>query len=193
MALPQCRLSQRRAEDKESHVVCALKQIKMAEEKDGFPLSSIREINILLSLRHKNIVDVSEVVVGQRMDDIFMVMEYMEHDLKHLMNQMEKPFTITEVNFVPSYRHVLPGGLQWAIILCANLVHTNFDACVRISSHRSPHMPFSNLGPHLADGIEVSLQYRCLCMSLSPQWHWDNHILASKEEALCLHSNVKSS
>ena len=33
----------------------------MDKEKDGFPLTSIREINILLSFHHPNIVDVSEV------------------------------------------------------------------------------------------------------------------------------------
>lgn len=33
----------------------------MEKEKDGFPLTSIREINILLSFHHPNIVDVSEV------------------------------------------------------------------------------------------------------------------------------------
>lgn len=90
-----------RARDKTTGTICALKQIKMQAEKDGFPLSSIREINILLSLQHKNIVDVSEVVVGNRLDDIFMVMEYMEHDLKALMNtikSMDKRFTIAEVS-----------------------------------------------------------------------------------------------
>lgn len=87
-----------RARDGNSGTICALKQIKMSQEKDGFPLSSIREINVLLSLRHKNIVDVSEVVVGSKMDDVYMVMEYMEHDLKALMRSMHRPFTIAEVN-----------------------------------------------------------------------------------------------
>jgi len=40
--------------------VCALKKVKMDKEKDGFPLTSIREINILLSFQHPNIVNVSE-------------------------------------------------------------------------------------------------------------------------------------
>ena len=39
----------------------ALKKVKMDKEKDGFPLTSIREINILLSFRHENIVNVTEV------------------------------------------------------------------------------------------------------------------------------------
>ena len=40
--------------------VCALKKVKMDKERDGFPLTSIREINILLSFQHPNIVNVTE-------------------------------------------------------------------------------------------------------------------------------------
>lgn len=86
-----------RARDKQTGVICALKRIKMEKEKEGFPLTSIREINILLSFQHKNIVDVSEVVVGDSLDQIFMVMEFMEHDLKGLMDDMTQPFTVAEV------------------------------------------------------------------------------------------------
>ena len=39
----------------------ALKRIKLAQEKHGFPVTSLREINILLSLHHANIVNVTEV------------------------------------------------------------------------------------------------------------------------------------
>ena len=69
----------------------------MDREKEGFPITSIREINILLNFHHANLVDVSEVVVGRSMDDIFMVMEYMQHDLKGIMEeQMEAGFTIAQ-------------------------------------------------------------------------------------------------
>lgn len=69
----------------------------MEKERDGFPLTSIREINILLSFGHRNVVDVSEVVVGDSLDQVFMVMEFMEHDLKELMDSMTEPFTVAEV------------------------------------------------------------------------------------------------
>lgn len=50
-----------RARDRESNEVLALKKVKMDKEREGFPLTSIREINILLSMDHPNIVDVKEV------------------------------------------------------------------------------------------------------------------------------------
>ena len=39
----------------------------------------------------------SEVVVGERLSEIYMVMEYVEHDLKQLSESMKQPFSIAEV------------------------------------------------------------------------------------------------
>lgn len=86
-----------RAKDKKTGEVVALKKVKMEKEREGFPLTSLREINILLSFHHPSIVDVKEVVVGSSLDSIFMVMEYMEHDLKALMETMKQTFSQSEV------------------------------------------------------------------------------------------------
>ncbi|KAF6148953.1 hypothetical protein GIB67_026698 [Kingdonia uniflora] len=86
-----------KAKDKMTGEIVALKKVKMAKEREGFPLTALREINILLSLHHPSIVDVKEVVMGPDMDDIFMVMEYMEHDLKALMETKPQPFSQSEV------------------------------------------------------------------------------------------------
>ena len=85
-----------RARDKKTGEVVALKKVKLEKEREGFPLTSLREINILLSSHHPSIVDVKEVVMGN-MDSVFMVMEYMEHDLKGLMESMKQPFSQSEV------------------------------------------------------------------------------------------------
>jgi len=89
-----------RAKEKSTGEVVALKKIKMEKEKEGFPLTSIREINILLSFHHRSVVDVKEVVVGNSLDSVFMVMEYMEHDLKGLMQRMKNPFSTAEAKCV---------------------------------------------------------------------------------------------
>ncbi|XP_016508954.1 cyclin-dependent kinase G-2 [Nicotiana tabacum] len=86
-----------RARDKKTGEIVALKKVKMEKEREGFPLTSLREINILLSFYHPAVVDVKEVVVGSKLDNIFMVMEYMEHDLKALMETMKQRFTQSEV------------------------------------------------------------------------------------------------
>ncbi|CAH1112709.1 unnamed protein product [Psylliodes chrysocephalus] len=77
-----------RARDKRTDDIVALKRLKMEKEKEGFPITSLREINTLLKGQHPNIVTVREIVVGSNMDKIFIVMDYVEHDLKSLMETM---------------------------------------------------------------------------------------------------------
>ncbi|CAH2057143.1 unnamed protein product, partial [Thlaspi arvense] len=82
--------------DKKTDEIVALKKVKMGLESDGFPMSALREINLLLSLHHPSI----EVVMDDRDDGcgvVFMVMEYMEHDIKGLIGAMKQPFSEKEV------------------------------------------------------------------------------------------------
>ncbi|CAG0879204.1 unnamed protein product [Darwinula stevensoni] len=78
-----------RARDKRTDEIVALKRLKMEKEKEGFPITSLREINTLLKAQHQNIVTVREIVVGSDMDKIYIVMDYVEHDLKSLMETMK--------------------------------------------------------------------------------------------------------
>lgn len=85
-----------KARDKKTGEIVALKKVKMNIHRDGFPMSSLREINILLSCNHPSIVDVKEVVVDDY-DGTFMVMEHMEYDLKGVMEVRKQPFSIGEI------------------------------------------------------------------------------------------------
>lgn len=38
-----------------------------------------------------------EIVVGSNMDKIYLVMDYVEHDMKALMESMKKPFLIGQL------------------------------------------------------------------------------------------------
>jgi cell division cycle 2-like len=88
-----------RAIDKLTGKIVAIKKTKIDREKeiDGFPITSIREYNILLSLSHTNIVGVDRVVVGKDMDKIFMIMEYCEHELRDLIDNKAVNFSISEI------------------------------------------------------------------------------------------------
>ena len=47
-------------------------------KKDGVSISVVREIQTLMDIEHENIVRLFDVVVGQRIEKIFLVMEYCE-------------------------------------------------------------------------------------------------------------------
>jgi cyclin-dependent kinase 12/13 len=78
-------------EIKSSHV--ALKKILMDNEKEGFPITAIREIMILKRLNHKNIINLIEIVTSKPSDknkyrgNVYLVFEYMEHDLSGLIDR----------------------------------------------------------------------------------------------------------
>ena len=60
------------AEDIETREVVALKKVKMGKvaTNEGFPITALRETNILLMLRHPNIITVREMVVGSQLDKV---------------------------------------------------------------------------------------------------------------------------
>lgn len=90
-----------RAKCMETGDIVAIKQVKMdpTVAKQGFPITALREINILLTLRHSNIVNVREMVTGNspQLDKIYMVMDYYSNDLKSCMDKSKTPFSIAEV------------------------------------------------------------------------------------------------
>ncbi|KAM7538748.1 hypothetical protein Aperf_G00000051509 [Anoplocephala perfoliata] len=45
-----------RARDKKTNEVVALKRLKMEKEREGFPITSLREINTLMKAQHENII-----------------------------------------------------------------------------------------------------------------------------------------
>ncbi|KAJ7997771.1 hypothetical protein DPEC_G00215580 [Dallia pectoralis] len=89
-----------RARDTRSDEIVALKKVRMDKEKDGIPISSLREITLLLKLRHPNIVELKEVVVGSHLESLFLVMSYCEQDLASLLENMPTPFSEAQVKCI---------------------------------------------------------------------------------------------
>jgi cyclin-dependent kinase 12/13 len=91
-----------KARNKESGEVVALKRVRMDNEKEGFPITAIREIKILKILNHKNVVRLKEIVTSKGSDynqgkgSIYMVMEFLEHDLTGLTDAGQK-FTVPQI------------------------------------------------------------------------------------------------
>lgn len=92
--------------DKVSNEIVALKKVKMDQEKEGFPTTSIRELKMLRSLRHENIVRLKEIVTGQNgsgskamkdRHEIYMVFEYVDNDLGGLLDTPSVEFTEAHV------------------------------------------------------------------------------------------------
>lgn len=73
-----------KARNVETSELVAMKRIRMEAEKDGFPITAIREIKLLQGLRHPNIVNLVEMVVSK--GHVYIVFEYMDHDLSGVLH-----------------------------------------------------------------------------------------------------------
>ncbi|KAF1921240.1 kinase-like domain-containing protein [Ampelomyces quisqualis] len=86
-----------RARDISNNTIVALKKVKMDNSTDGFPITALREISILQAARHPNIVSLHEIIAGSDPTSCVLVMEFLEHDLKTLQEDMAEPFMASEV------------------------------------------------------------------------------------------------
>ncbi|KAG5039651.1 hypothetical protein AAZX31_05G044200 [Glycine max] len=150
-----------KARDKKTGELVALKKVKMNIERDGFPMSSLREINILLSFNHPSIVNVKEVVVDD-FDGTFMVMEHMEYDLKGLMEVKKHPFSMSEIKSL--VRQLLEGVKylhdNWVIHrdLKSSNILLNHDGELKICDFGLSRQYGSPLKPYTP--VVVTLWYR---------------------------------
>ncbi|CAD6192481.1 unnamed protein product [Caenorhabditis auriculariae] len=102
-----------RAKNKRTDEIVALKRLKMEKEREGFPITSLREINMLLKAgNHPNIVNVIEVLIGSNMDKIYVAMEFVEHDMKSLMDTMHRKNKFFTVGQQKTLLHQLLSGLD---------------------------------------------------------------------------------
>ncbi|KAL4927690.1 kinase-like domain-containing protein [Aspergillus undulatus] len=85
-----------RAKELVTGEVVALKKLKLDNSPDGFPVTGLREIQTLFEARHQNVVYLHEVVMGNSMDQVYLVMDFLEHDLKTLLDDMREPFLPSE-------------------------------------------------------------------------------------------------
>eukprot|EP01012_Entosiphon_sulcatum_P007579 TRINITY_DN1388_c0_g1_i1.p1 TRINITY_DN1388_c0_g1~~TRINITY_DN1388_c0_g1_i1.p1 ORF type:complete len:307 (+),score=54.52 TRINITY_DN1388_c0_g1_i1:120-1040(+) len=80
-----------KAEDKQTNKLVALKKIRLETEDEGVPSTAIREISILKELNHVNIVSLVDVISHAR--KLYLVFEFLDQDLKHLMDRRATPLS----------------------------------------------------------------------------------------------------
>ncbi|KAL9129124.1 MAG: hypothetical protein Q9217_002334 [Psora testacea] len=88
-----------KAESRVTGQIVAMKKILMHQEKDGFPVTALREIKLLKMLSHPNVLKLEEMALertkgeGRKKATVYMVTPYMDHDLSGLLENPSVNFT----------------------------------------------------------------------------------------------------
>jgi len=82
--------------------IVALKKVLMENEKEGFPITALREIRILQLLNHDNIVNLIEIcrTYNRHKTTFYLVFDFCEHDLAGLLSNFNVKFTLQEIKKV---------------------------------------------------------------------------------------------
>lgn len=117
--------------------LCALKKVRLENEKEGFPITAVREIQILRQLAHKNIVNLKEIVMDARAineirndTSFYLVFEYCDHDLFGIL---DSGLIHLSLEHIASFMRQLMSGLAYCHkrqflhrdIKCSNILLNN--------------------------------------------------------------------
>lgn len=82
----------------------ALKFLRLENERDGLPITAVREIKLLKHMNHPNVIKLLDMVTSKKMEkgsrkkaDIYMALEWCDHDLAGLLHNPEFKFSETTV------------------------------------------------------------------------------------------------
>lgn len=81
-----------RARDKQTGDIVALKKLKLDEEKNGFPITALREVYSLMTCRHENVVRIREVVVGDTLTQCVSNLLSLSCNCNHLWSCFNIPY-----------------------------------------------------------------------------------------------------
>ncbi len=92
--------------ERSTNEICAMKRINFNSVQDGVPSSSLREVALLKSLTHPNIVNLRDVMyVGD--NKIYMIMDYVESNLQKWIKDRDSRDDVTNSRYTQSYLYQL--------------------------------------------------------------------------------------
>ncbi|KAI8986665.1 kinase-like domain-containing protein [Trametes punicea] len=120
----------------------ALKRILMHNEKEGMPVTALREIKILKALKHPCIIDIYDMFVVRSQGkesplSVYMVFPYMDHDLAGLLENERVKLSPSQIKLYMKQllegteymhrNHILHRDMKAANLLISN------DGCLKIA------------------------------------------------------------
>ncbi|XP_067825407.1 LOW QUALITY PROTEIN: cyclin-dependent kinase 12 [Heptranchias perlo] len=169
-----------KAKDKDTGEMVALKKVRLDNEKEGFPITAIREIKILRQLNHTSVVNMKEIVTDKQdaldfkkdKGAFYLVFEYMDHDLMGLLESGLVHFT---EDHVKSFMRQLMDGLDYCHK--KNFLHRDIK-CSNILLNNSGQIKLADFGLARLYNSEESRPYTNKVITL---WYRPPELLLGEE------------
>ncbi|CAM9607317.1 unnamed protein product [Lampetra fluviatilis] len=169
-----------KAKDKDTGELVALKKVRLDNEKEGFPITAIREIKILRQLNHRSIINMKEIVTDKE-DAIdfkkdkgafYLVFDYMDHDL---MGLLESGLVSFSEDHIKSFMKQLMEGLDYCHR--KNFLHRDIK-CSNILLNNRGHIKLADFGLARLYSSEESRPYTNKVITL---WYRPPELLLGEE------------
>ena len=93
--------------EKSTNDFVALKKVRLDKEREGFPITTIREVKVLMELQHPNMIRLRDIVTetnklenGKESVSFYLIFDYMDHDLIGLLDSGMVQFTNKEIKHI---------------------------------------------------------------------------------------------
>uniref|UniRef100_A0A2K5QZH7 Cyclin-dependent kinase 12 n=1 Tax=Cebus imitator TaxID=2715852 RepID=A0A2K5QZH7_CEBIM len=158
----------------------ALKKVRLDNEKEGFPITAIREIKILRQLIHRSVVNMKEIVTDKQdaldfkkdKGAFYLVFEYMDHDL---MGLLESGLVHFSEDHIKSFMKQLMEGLDYCHK--KNFLHRDIK-CSNILLNNSGQIKLADFGLARLYNSEESRPYTNKVITL---WYRPPELLLGEE------------
>ncbi|XP_042601672.1 cyclin-dependent kinase 12-like isoform X2 [Cyprinus carpio] len=169
-----------KAKDKDTGELVALKKVRLDNEKEGFPITAIREIKILRQLNHRSVVNMKEILTDKQdaldfkkdKGAFYLVFEYMDHDL---MGLLESGLVSFSHEHVQSFMRQLMEGLDYCHK--KNFLHRDIK-CSNILLNNSGQIKLADFGLARLYNSEESRPYTNKVITL---WYRPPELLLGEE------------
>ncbi|XP_029428012.1 cyclin-dependent kinase 12 isoform X2 [Rhinatrema bivittatum] len=169
-----------KAKDKDTGELVALKKVRLDNEKEGFPITAIREIKILRQLIHCRVVNMKEIVTDKQdaldfkkdKGAFYLVFEYMDHDL---MGLLESGLVHFSEDHIKSFMKQLMEGLDYCHK--KNFLHRDIK-CSNILLNNSGQIKLADFGLARLYSSEESRPYTNKVITL---WYRPPELLLGEE------------
>ncbi|KAI5190976.1 cyclin-dependent kinase 2 [Nematocida minor] len=100
-----------KAKEKTTGKIIALKKVRLSDDREGVPSTTIREISLLKDIKHPNIIALHQVVYTE--NKLYLVFEYAETDLKKYLDSLRKDKKSLSKNQIKAFSHQLTSALAY--------------------------------------------------------------------------------